>query len=168
MGEKKKEKDDKHNNRTSRQQAKVARLKLEEEEEEPIGNNETFRTSTTTISLTTTAQYSSNVVLVEDKRKLTLVLDVDETLVHTQLCPKTDREAFLAFSTSADITFECPEYYYIVSYRPYLFEFLTWANCFFNVVAFSAGKEDYIEKLMKRLDPNKRFFNSIFTRRDCK
>jgi hypothetical protein len=80
---------------------------------------------------------------------VTLVLDLDETLVHCTVENCTD----------ADLTF--PVVFHGVSYqvhvrlRPFLFEFLEAIHDKFEVVVFTASQRVYADELLDRIDPSK-------------
>jgi hypothetical protein len=80
---------------------------------------------------------------------VTLVLDLDETLVHCTVESCTD----------ADLTF--PVVFHGISYqvhvrlRPYLFEFLESIHEKFEVVVFTASQRVYADELLDRIDPSK-------------
>lgn len=80
---------------------------------------------------------------------VTLVLDLDETLVHCTVEACTD----------ADLTF--PVVFHGVSYqvhvrlRPFLFEFLEAIHDKFEVVVFTASQRVYADELLDRIDPSK-------------
>merc|ERR1711988_505260 len=93
--------------------------------------------------------------------KNTLVLDLDETLVHCTI-EKVD---------SADIEFPVNfngiEYQVYVHKRPYLEEFLTHVANHFEVVVFTASQQVYAEKLLDYLDPDHTLFNHRLYREAC-
>ena len=99
-----------------------------------------------------------------DNRK-TLVLDLDETLIHS---------AFEKFTPKDDITLNMKikneEYIIHVLKRPYLDEFLKIVTQKYEVVIFTASISDYANPLLDQLDPfNKisyRLFREHCTRTD--
>jgi hypothetical protein len=80
---------------------------------------------------------------------ITLVLDLDETLVHCTVDPIPD--ANLIFP----VMFHGMEYQVHVRLRPYLFEFLERVYDQYEVVVFTASQKVYADELLNRIDPGK-------------
>ena len=74
-----------------------------------------------------------------DSKEYTLVLDLDETLVHCQ------------YAESGSV----------VHFRPYLDEFLSELVPLYNMVIFTAAAQDYADLVLDNIDPGR----SIFSRR---
>ncbi|OAF64819.1 hypothetical protein A3Q56_07476 [Intoshia linei] len=77
--------------------------------------------------------------------KPTLVLDMDKTLLYT----KKKLNGIL------------------ITYRPYLDEFLQEMSKLYNIVLFSHGRENYVHSLAEKIDPEGVIFQAIFSRSDC-
>lgn len=84
------------------------------------------------------------------KRKFpkTLILDLDETLVHSSFAPVDDAEIVLPIPVENNI---CNVY---VQIRPGARYFLEEASKNFEVVIFTASLSKYAEPLMYKLDPD--------------
>ncbi|AEE84003.1 SCP1-like small phosphatase 4b [Arabidopsis thaliana] len=96
------------------------------------------------------------------KRKaVTLVLDLDETLVHSTLevCRDTD--------FSFRVTFNMQENTVYVKQRPYLYRFLERVVELFHVVIFTASHSIYASQLLDILDPDGKFVSQRFYRDSC-
>jgi len=78
---------------------------------------------------------------------ITLVLDLDETLVHCTVEPINDADMVFP------VTFNDVEYRVHVRTRPYLMEFLEGICKKFEVVVFTASQKVYANELLKRIDP---------------
>ncbi|XP_022634957.1 nuclear envelope morphology protein 1-like [Vigna radiata var. radiata] len=87
----------------------------------------------------------------------TLVLDLDETLVHSS-----------EFPCNADFTFKMKSRTIYVKKRPYLEEFLEKVSEMFEVVIFTASTRSYSAKLLDILDPHNKFFSRRLYRDSCK
>ncbi|KAK7271554.1 hypothetical protein RJT34_27542 [Clitoria ternatea] len=95
------------------------------------------------------------------RKNVTLVLDLDETLIHSTMEQCDD----------ADFTFQVSivdkEYTVYVRKRPFLQEFLEKVSEMFEVIIFTASKRPYAEKLLDVLDPDKKFFSGRVYRESC-
>lgn len=83
----------------------------------------------------------------------TLVLDLDETLVHCSISP------FEGYD-------EVREWIYI-SYRPYLIEFLEKVSQHFEVVVFTASEKEYATMVLDRIDPEQKYIHHRLFRDSC-
>jgi carboxy-terminal domain RNA polymerase II polypeptide A small phosphatase len=88
-----------------------------------------------------------------------LILDVDETLIHTEL-----NEYDCDFTMKFD---DGDEYTYSTIKRPYLDQFLKYAFDNFQVGIFTTAKFVYVEKIMQNLGVDMSSFKFIFDREYC-
>lgn len=109
-------------------------------------------------------------------KKHTLVLDLDETLVHTKT-RHLERDCSRSLSTRCDFSFEVmidsgsatrsPKFCeYFVSQRPHLDFFLQHVGKWFNVVVFTASLQQYADPLIDHLDHNN-VISRRFYRQHC-
>ncbi|XP_020224855.1 CTD small phosphatase-like protein 2 isoform X1 [Cajanus cajan] len=94
------------------------------------------------------------------KKDVTLVLDLDETLIHSSIGQCND----------ADFTFEMyteKKSTVYVRKRPFLQEFLEKVSEMFKIIIFTASKRVYAEKLLDVLDPHNKFFSRRVYRESC-
>ena len=96
------------------------------------------------------------------KNKNTLVLDLDETLVHSNL-EQTIEEADFSFP----VTFNGQQHIVNVKRRPYLTEFMEFAARHFEVVVFTASQRVYAERLLNKIDPNQVLIKHRLYRESC-
>lgn len=82
--------------------------------------------------------------------KFTLVLDLDETLVHSQLLPVTNPDNIFQVKLNESL------YNIYVSYRPGLINFLNSVCNIFEVVIFTASMKLYADHVLKSLDPSQK------------
>jgi len=107
-----------------------------------------------------------------DDRRVTLVLDLDETLVHCSTDASSSRGAVKGVGGDGPaFTFEVPfnglNYNVAVNVRPYMREFLEWAAQRFEVVVFTASQRVYADKLLDILDPGRRLISHRAFRDSC-
>ncbi|XP_072953489.1 uncharacterized protein [Typha angustifolia] len=97
----------------------------------------------------------------EEKKAITLVLDLDETLVHSTL----------EYCEDADFTFpvffNMQQHTVYVRRRPHLQVFLERVAEMFEIVIFTASQSIYAEKLLDILDPEKKLFSQRIYRESC-
>lgn len=84
----------------------------------------------------------------------TLVLDLDETLVH--FCEITDENGNQESKTK-----------HLFLVRPYVSSFLTSSAKLFEIVIFTASVQNYADYILDILDPHKKFISHRLYRRHC-
>ena len=94
-------------------------------------------------------------------KRLTLVLDLDETLVHSESIYVPD------YNTRVEVQLGEAKWSVWVRYRPGLFPFLKKANKHCEVVLFTAGLEAYAEAVLAFIDPNRRLIRHRYYRDSC-
>ncbi|KAG8383294.1 hypothetical protein BUALT_Bualt05G0169700 [Buddleja alternifolia] len=91
----------------------------------------------------------------------TLVLDLDETLVHSTLEPCNDVD--FTFS----VNFNAKEHTIYVRCRPHLRDFLERVSRLFEIIIFTASQSIYAEQLLNVLDPKRKIFRHRVYRDSC-
>ncbi|KAH1048416.1 hypothetical protein J1N35_039200 [Gossypium stocksii] len=95
------------------------------------------------------------------RKPITLVLDLDETLVHSTLEPCDDADfTFTVF-------FNMKEHTVYVKQRPHLHKFLEKVAEMFEVVIFTASQSIYAEQLLDILDPDGKLISRRVYRESC-
>ncbi|KAL0385358.1 UNVERIFIED_CONTAM: CTD small phosphatase-like protein 2 [Sesamum radiatum] len=91
----------------------------------------------------------------------TLVLDLDETLVHSTLEPCDDAD--FTFS----VNFNLKDHTVYVRCRPHLTDFLERVSRLFEIIIFTASQSIYAEQLLNVLDPRQKIFRHRVYRDSC-
>ena len=76
----------------------------------------------------------------KSSKQYTLVLDLDETLIHFKPNPNNDESG-------------------TIKIRPYLMEFLEKIKNYYELVVFTAATQEYADPIINALDPNNKFFD---------
>lgn len=93
--------------------------------------------------------------------KKTLVLDLDETLIHSSLTPVNDPDD-IVFTGKLPNVFK-----FFVKYRPGLLEFLRKVSMKFELVVYTASSREYAEKVLGKIDPRRKLLKYRLYREDC-
>lgn len=91
-----------------------------------------------------------------DKGRLCLVLDLDETLVHSSFQPTS----YFDFQIQVQIEGMCHDVY--VAKRPYVDEFLERVSKLYEVIIFTASLAKYANPVLDELDPNQTIHGRLF------
>ncbi|PIA51140.1 hypothetical protein AQUCO_01100167v1 [Aquilegia coerulea] len=91
----------------------------------------------------------------------TLVLDLDETLVHSSLeaCDNAD--------FTFPVNFNLMKHTVYVRCRPHLMDFMERVASLFEIIIFTASQSIYAEQLLNVLDPRRRLFRHRVYRDSC-
>lgn len=93
--------------------------------------------------------------------RISLVLDLDETLVHCTVEPIDDPDMVFP------VSFGGVEYQVHVRKRPFLKEFLEAVCEKFEVIVFTASQKVYADSLLNRIDPEGRYIKHRMFRESC-
>jgi len=97
----------------------------------------------------------------ESGPKISLVLDLDETLVHSStLAIKSPDYVF-------PVHLRGTEYSVYVRLRPHVFEFMERMSKIFEIIVFTASQKLYADALLDLLDPCKQFIQHRVFRESC-
>lgn len=124
-------------------------------------NYETIKDSRDRISRDEFDLLSKKQYLPPSKKPL-LLLDLDETLVHSGDWDPNFFETKMCFRSSGGGMAEVG-----LNIRPHLAKFLEIVSSFFDLGVFTASSTDYANKVISHIDPKKKYFEVVFTRDHC-
>ena len=108
-----------------------------------------------------------------NKKKL-LLLDLDETLVHSEIRDKKNFHVLNKLKDSAKCyhkVFSYMEknylYYFDIFFRPYLFDFLHEIQNYFDIAVFTASCKGYADTIIDYIDPSNTIFKFRLYREAC-
>lgn len=101
----------------------------------------------------------------EPKRQKTLILDMDETLIHAKL------KSTVPADYGEDFCIECVDgddrMVFAVKKRPNLEESLERLSQFYELCVFTAAERNYAEQIVDRFDPGRQWISHLLTREQC-
>ena len=109
---------------------------------------------------------SSMSKMTKTNNKKTLILDLDETLVHSSFKQITYNNVYHRPDIFLTINFRNNNHNVYVLKRPYVHEFLKEMNKIYNIVIFTASVKEYANPLLDTLDTEKVIKRRLF-REDC-
>ena len=101
------------------------------------------------------------------KTEKTLILDLDETLIHAMSDEEREYYEINGKEKGKDnvyFTSQNLELFYI---RPGLFQFLRFANKYFECILFTAAESTYTYRILAMIDPKRVYFDHILSREQC-
>ena len=105
-------------------------------------------------------------VNIKNNNKKTLILDLDETLVHSSFKPIDYNNVMHKPDIFLNIDFRGNNHNVYVLKRPYVHEFLKEMNKIYNIIIFTASVKEYANPLLDNLDTEKVIKKRLF-REDC-
>lgn len=94
--------------------------------------------------------------------KKTLILDMDETLIHADFDYNYENPDRIATFHHEELDVSVPIYM-----RPGLFKFLETVSENFEILVFTASMKEYADSVLNMLDPENKFFKQRFYRHNC-
>lgn len=118
------------------------------------------------------AQLSPRKPMMKRTKKNLIVLDIDETLVHSELIIEQSQEKPETINKHYDRTIEFPNSngtvdVYGVRFRPHLFEFIERLARHYDLAVYTASAQDYADAVLDQLDPYKKYFIARLYRDSC-
>lgn len=89
-------------------------------------------------------------------KKILLILDLDQTLVHTVETPLENFPPSFALSP-----------YHHVYLRPYLKDFLYTCSAYFELAIWSSAKRDYVHQVIQKIIPTDIALSFVWSRKKC-
>ena len=118
--------------------------------------------------------YTTPMDIEDTPKKKLLLIDLDETLIHSEIRNKDNYSAlddYIKNSTCQSKTFSYEDenyiYYIDVFFRPYLKEFLEEVSKYFDLAIFTAAMKGYADTILDFIDPKNEFFQFRLYRNAC-
>ena len=119
--------------------------------------------------------YTSPMDIEEDKlKKKLLLIDLDETLIHSEFRNKENYKILDLYTKSSKclsktFSYSDDNYIYIIDvfFRPYLQEFLEEVSNYFDLAIFTAAMKGYADIILDYIDPKNEFFQFRLYRDAC-
>lgn len=96
------------------------------------------------------------------KKTKTLLLDLDETLIHTCMLRDNPDVVLSYLGNGVDNTKQLP-----IKLRPYLREFLAALSPLYEIAIFTASAAVYAKTIVNYIDKDKKYINAILSREHC-
>ena len=109
---------------------------------------------------------NNNFKTIDSNNKKILILDLDETLVHSSFHPLFFNNEVIQPDIFFKILFENKSHDVYVLKRPYIKEFLNKMNKIFTLYIFTASIKEYANPLLQKLDKHKLISKKLF-RENC-
>jgi Dullard-like phosphatase family protein len=106
--------------------------------------------------------FSKKVFLPKTEKKKTVILDLDETMIHSDFTSKYENHDHLITFVS-----DGEEFSVAIFIRPGLNDFLEKLSEKFEVVVFTASVKEYADAVLNYLDPENKYFKNRFYRDSC-
>ena len=108
------------------------------------------------------------------RKKKLLLLDLDETLVHSELRHPYNyksldklKENSKCYNRSFSYIENDYKYYFDIYFRPYLFDFLHEIKIYFDLAIFTASSKGYADTIINYIDPDNQIFKFRLYREAC-
>ncbi|CAO3608943.1 unnamed protein product [Cunninghamella echinulata] len=136
------------------------------------GHTEMFRSTKLAFTEKEIKQLNlENTIRLLQERKLILVVDLDQTIIHVTYGTKDNTKDIATLSTEDIRQFELSEsdYIYYLKLRPGLQEMLKKLSELYELYVYTMGTRQYAQAILNEIDPNDHFFQGrIMTREENK
>lgn len=118
--------------------------------------------------------YTTPMDIEDSPKKKLLIIDLDETLIHSEFRNKDNYKALDAFTRNSKCQYRTFSYsdenyiYYIdVFFRPHLYHFLNTVSKYFDLAIFTAAMKGYADTIIDYIDPDNKYFQFRLYRDAC-
>eukprot|EP01112_Ceratiomyxa_fruticulosa_P007870 TRINITY_DN2048_c0_g2_i1.p1 TRINITY_DN2048_c0_g2~~TRINITY_DN2048_c0_g2_i1.p1 ORF type:complete len:294 (-),score=66.49 TRINITY_DN2048_c0_g2_i1:226-1107(-) len=111
--------------------------------------------------LSSTEKIPAQIGSPSSQKKKTLILDLDETLVHSTIKPVS------TYHMTVDVVLEGVQCTFFVIKRPHVDSFLQQVAEWYECVVFTASMKQYADPLLDQLDPKRSLFKGRLFRDSC-
>ena len=123
------------------------------------------------------SKVQSPFLVTKSKKKYTLVLDLDETLIHLRqkksvVNIKNDVDINIKINSLSDFELnedinDLNKNKYLLQFRVGLFSFLTLLKPFYEIISFTSATKEYADVIINEIEKKRNFFDYKFYREHC-
>ena len=115
---------------------------------------------------------SSPFILTQTKKRYTLILDLDETLIHLRqkkqvVNIKNDVDININNMSDYNYNLDKNKNKYLLQFRIGLFSFLTLLKPFYEIISFTSATREYADVIINEIEKKRNFFDYKFYREHC-
>ena len=111
-------------------------------------------------------------IVSKTKKRYTLILDLDETLIHLRqkkqvINIKNDVNININNTSDYNYNSDKEKNKYLLQFRVGLFSFLTLLKPFYEIIAFTSATREYADVIINEIEKKRNFFDHKFYREHC-
>ena len=111
-------------------------------------------------------------IITPTKKRYTLILDLDETLIHLRqkkevINIKNDVNININNMSDYNYNIDKEKNKYLLQFRVGLFSFLTLLKPFYEIISFTSASKEYADVIINEIEKKRKFFDFKFYREHC-
>ena len=111
-------------------------------------------------------------IITQTKKRYTLILDLDETLIHLRQKKEVvniKNDVNININNISDFNYNSnkEKNKYLLQFRVGLFSFLTLLKPFYEIISFTSASKEYADVIINEIEKKRKFFDFKFYREHC-